>query len=377
MRGSITFDPLFTNLPFMSLSQFLCLPMMPNAVRWLLPCLLVVEGCSSGERSAGPLPTGHYEGPITYQGTELRAVLDLRESATGQLEADLRFPDNQNLGFPAENLRYNAPLLRFEQQPGAASNIVIEAIREGDFWRGTFATDSAQADLLLVRRGKADPPSYGTQALTIRYGSQNMRSTLRLPDDTLRKHLAVVLLPDSTTNLNRTADLLARQGFATLITQAAPATPDSAAGQMAQAALATLRATPGVDTMRVGLWLTGAKAPLVLATSTRGKVKPSFVVVQAVPVASSETQRFFRDLTRQRISVLALYGANDTTLNVRESTRRLRSALGSRGSTVRLYPNANHDLVVPGGTRADGKWEWPRPAAGYVEELLAWLRARS
>ena len=360
----------------MSLSQSLRPFVLSRAVGWLLPGLLLAVGCSSGERPAGALPTGHYEGPVTYQGTELRAILDLRQSASGQLEADLRFPENQGLGFPAENLRYNAPLLRFEQQPNATENIVVEAILEGDFWRGTFATDSARAELLLVRRGKADPRPYGSQALTIRYGSQNMSSTLRLPDDTLRQHQALVLLPDSTTNLNRTADLLARQGVATLITQAAPGVPDSAAGQMAQAALATLRATPGVDTTQVGLWLTGAKTPLALAIAMRGKVKPAFVVVQGVPVTSTEAQQPFRNVTRQRVPVLALYGGADTTLNVRESTRRLRSAFASRGSAVRLYPKANHDLLLPGGARADGKWEWPHPAAGYVDELLAWLQAR-
>jgi hypothetical protein len=343
-----------------------------------MPCLLVAVGCSSGERSAGPLPTGHYEGPITYQGTELRAILDLREDATGHLEGDLRFPDNQSLGFAASNLRYNAPLLRFERQAQASlsGNAVIEAIREGDFWRGTFTTDSAQAELLLVRRGKADPRPYGTQPLTIRYGNQNMSSTLRLPDDTLRKHVALVLLPDSATDLSQTADLLARQGFATLLTQPTPTAPDSVAGQMAQAALATLRATPGVDTLHVGLWVAGAPAPLALNLAMQGTVKPAFVVAQAVPVSSLAAQQPFRALTRQRIPVLALYGGSDTTLDTRESTRRLRSALGGRGATVRLYTNANRSLMLPSGTRADGKWEWTRPAPGYLDELLTWLRAR-
>ncbi|GGE97928.1 dienelactone hydrolase family protein [Hymenobacter cavernae] len=360
----------------MRLSQFPCLPLLPRVAGWLLPCLLVVEGCSSGERSAGPLPTGHYEGPVTYQGTEQRVVLDLREDATGRLEGDLQFANKEGLGFPAANLRYNAPMLHFERQAGAPDNMIVEAIREGDFWRGTLTTDSAQAELLLVRRGKADPRPYGTQGLTIRYGTQNMRSTLRLPDDTVRRHPAVVLLPDSATNLNQVADLLARQGFATLITQPAPTTPDSAAGQMAQAALATLRATPSVDTTHVGLWVTGKNAPRALALATRGKASPAFVVVQAVPVSSAEAQQPFRALARQRIPVLALYGGNDTTVDVRESSRRLRSALGGRAATVRVYPNANHNLALPGGTRADGKWEWSRPATGYVEDLLAWLRAR-
>ncbi|OUJ75156.1 hypothetical protein BXP70_03785 [Hymenobacter crusticola] len=333
-------------------------------------------GCSSGERSAGPLPTGHYEGPITYQGTEVRAILDLREDASGHLEGDLRFPDNQTLGFPTSNLRYNAPLLRFERQARSGNSAVVEAIREGDFWRGTFTTDSAQAELLLVRRGKADARPYGAQPLTIRYGSQNMSSTLRLPDDTLRKHMALVLVPDSATDLSQTADLLARQGFATLLTQPAPVSPDSAAGQMARAALATLRATPGVDTLRVGLWVAGANAPLALSLAMQSKAKPAFVIAQAVPVSSPTGQQPFRALMRQRVPVLALYGGNDAALDTRESARRLRSALGGRGAAVRLYANANRNMLLPGGTRADGKWEWTRPAPGYLDELLAWLRAR-
>jgi len=360
----------------MHLSHFLPVFLRACIATGLVAGLLLNTGCSSGERSAGPLLTGHYEGPVTYQGTELRAVLDLREVGNGQLEGDLRFPENPGLGFSTGSLRYNAPLLRFERQTGTPDNIVVEAIREGDFWRGTLSLDSAQAELLLVRRGKAEPRPYGTQPLLIRYGAQNMRSTLRIPDDTLRKHPALVLVPDSATDLSQTADLLTRNGFATLITQAAPTMPDSAAGQMAQAALATLRATPGVDTLHVGVWVVGEQAPLALSLATQGKSKPVFVVAQAVPVGSAATQQPFRALARERVPTLALYGGNDTTLNTRESTQRLRSALRGRGSAVKLYANANRNLMLPSGTHADGKWEWRRPANGYVEDLLAWLRAR-
>jgi hypothetical protein len=71
-----------------------------------------------------------------------------------------------------------------------------------------------------------------------------------------------------------------------------------------------------------------------------------------------------------------LYGGADTTLNVQASAARLRGSAGSRGgSAVRVYAGANEHLLLPMSADS-GKWQWPRPAPGYVNDLVGWLRER-
>jgi hypothetical protein len=133
---------------------------------WWAVVVLLLSGCSldSGQKAVVSLPTGHYEGPISYQGTELLAVLDLRESKPGQLEADLHFPQLEGLDFAATNLSYTEPQLRFEE-PAQPGGIQITAIREGDFLRGMFTLDSVRADFVWVRRGQPEPRSYQEKQL--------------------------------------------------------------------------------------------------------------------------------------------------------------------------------------------------------------------
>lgn len=376
--GSITFAPSFTNLPALKYCRPVCSRPVFAALNgcWLL-LLLAAAGCSSGGHPAASLPTGHYEGPVTYQGNEMRAVLDLWESQPGQLEADLSFPEVPGLGFAAQQPRFNAPMLHVEQRLGSPDNLVLDAIREGDFWRGSLISGATTAEILLVRRGKAQERPYGRETVTLRAGSQAGSALLLVPDDTLR-HAAVVLVPDATADLSRTADLLARQGFAALLLPTpAPATPDSVVRELVQAAQAALRAVATVDSGRVGWWAAGVANQQLLSGGRGASPRPAFMVLQAPALASNADQLPFRQLVQQRVPTLALYGAADTLVNARESARRLRTALGYRnGGTVRIYAGANHNLFLPGTSQADGKSEWLRPAPDYITDLLTWLKGR-
>jgi pimeloyl-ACP methyl ester carboxylesterase len=83
-----------------------------------------------------------------------------------------------------------------------------------------------------------------------------------------------------------------------------------------------------------------------------------------------------RTWAQVRVPVLLLYGGADTTLNVQASAARLRGSAGSRGgSAVRVYADADEHLLLP-MSADNGKWQWPRPAPGYVNDLIGWLRER-
>ncbi|WP_227609803.1 dienelactone hydrolase family protein [Hymenobacter translucens] len=356
-------------LPFSRLLAAVC-----RCSALLLPWLLL--GCSA-DTGRQPLPTGHYEGTITYQGSPLRMVLNLREAVPGQLQADVSFPEQQNTGFPAFNLRYNAPKLDFEQSPGGiVGNIKVEAIREGDFWRGEFTADSLRGELLLVRRGQPEARPYKLETTT---GKQPVLRFISL--DTTMQHPAIALFPDQLNAATALtwADALARQGFSvTLVIPEAGNTPigpepDTARLPLMRQVLKTLRQEARVDTSRIGIWAAGSQgyAAAVLAASHR---QVAFLIAQSVGLSTATDAQPFRTVARQRVPVLGLYGNQDTLLNARESSRRLRNALGGRrGSQVRTFAQADHRLMQRGKISEEGKWEWPGLATGSVEEVLRWL----
>ncbi len=344
--------------------------------------LLLLAACSadpdgSQADASAPLPTGHYEGPISYQGTELRVALDLCEVAPGKLQADVSFPQVPGLEFEAARLKYQEPQLRLEQGVGGIS---LQAVREGDFLRGVLSWDSVRTDFVWARRGEAAPRPFREQTLAVRTAGGAQAGQLRLPDDTVTHHPAVALVaqPQTLAAAQTRAAYLARRGFVTLVvTAATPAQPtDSGAYQVAAAALAALRRQAAVDSGRVGYWVRGSLAPQVAVAA--GKDKPAaFVVMEAAPAATREQAAAYLPLSRQRVPVLALYAGLDTTTNVRESAQRLRAALGYRsGSQVRVYPQAGSEFRQRGRLGPDGQWQWPRPAEGYWEGLVEWLRQR-
>ncbi|MCB2376233.1 hypothetical protein LGH70_01475 [Hymenobacter sp. BT635] len=360
------------------------MPFLPfQRCSWLVCGLMagMWSACSSGggQTTTLPLPTGHYEGPISYQGAELRVALDLREESPGKLSADLHFPEIAGLSFAAANVRYKEPQLMFEQ-PGQPSAIAVNAIREGDFLRGVFTLDSVKTEFVWVRRGQAAARVYQEKAFAFQLQGQSQRLTLLVPTDTSSRHPVVALLADAASagSAATRADLLARQGFlAVVVPLTAPVSEtDSAALYRAVAVVQALRKEPSADSTQIGLWLRGSSAAALVGAAGLAQPKAAFVVLENVPAASTVQARPFLQVSRQ-LPVLALYAAADTSLNVRESSRRLRTALGGRrGSMVRTFPQANADFIVPGRLSADGKWTWPQPAPNFVEGLTTWLRQR-
>ena len=349
--------------------------------------LLLLAACSGREEPAKlPLPTGHYEGPVTYQGTDLRVTLDVREPTPGQLQADLHFPDVAGLSFPVAKLRYKEPQLYFEQEPGQPGNITVSAIREGDFLRGMFTWDTIQTEFVWARRGQAAPRPYREQSARLPgvggAGRPEAFARFLIPQDTALRYPAVVLLPDAATVAAAAtrANLLARHGFVVLLlpAPARPDTPDSVLVQRTSAALRTCRAEGSVDSSRVGVWVRGRQAPAVATAVAEARPAVTFVILEGVPIASNTAAKPFQRLARQRIPLLGLYGTIDTTAQATESARRLRAAIGfRRGNAVRVYPKANRNLTIAGFTTSKGQWQWPQPAPGYADELLTWLRQQT
>lgn len=443
-------------------------------IHWWLPFLLVslLGGCSTDGREAAnlPPPTGHFEGPITYQGTELRATLDLREVKPGQLQGEVRLADRQNLSLPAQQITYQHPRLTVRWATGATSDFVLNLTREGDFLKGKFTADSTEAEILMVRRGDAELLPYLEQPLRVRSGGRMLPATVLMPDDTLQVHPAVVLLQNAPQRaslaMHILTDLLARRGVVVMLVAGRPATaatgvsPDSLAADVLVAARA-LKRVAGVDTTQIGLVGSGTGATaLALAASQDDKENSliKYVVALSAPGTSNaaraaeqinrklrqqdasaanrrlvaltrtqleqyvrregqgDTTKLHRNLRKiapqpwaaatglptwvpskaeleqpkwqelvfdpravweqVRVPVLLLYGGADTTLNVQASANRLRGNAGRRrGSVVRVYAGADQQLLLPAGTQ-NGKWQWPRPVPGYVDDLTAWLRER-
>ncbi len=343
-------------------------------------CLLLAACSGKSSKPALPLPTGHFEGPVTIQGTELRAVLDLREVTPGKLQAELSFPAVPGMEVPINNVRYKEPQLQFEQRGGFPGQVTVNAIREGDFLRGAFLLDSLRAEFVWVRRGPAAPRQYQEQAVRLKAGSQIQVATLYLPEDTVSRHPVIIVMPDSATTAGGPARAawLARKGMASLLLSPSAsklAPTDSSARQWVQAAFTRLRTTPHIDTARVALWVRGTAAAQVVHGIEQQR--PVAVILEAVPLSNAGEAQPYKALTRQRIPAMALYAGADPSVDVRQSARRMRTAIGyGRGNAVHVYPNANAYFLLPGSTSTAGLWSWPHFAAGYVEDVEQWLQQR-
>ncbi|RSK51149.1 hypothetical protein [Hymenobacter rigui] len=275
------------------------------------------------------------------------------------------------LAFEPVQAFYKAPQLRLVQQ--AEGGISVQAVREGDFLRGVLNWDSLQADFVWVRRGTAPARGFREQVLPGRKGLR-----LLLPDDTLTHHpaLALVAFPATTAAATQRAMYLARHGVAALVVPTESTTPDSIAGATVSSALVALRRQTGVDSSKTGYWARGSSTRVVAAAAAR-EPRPAFVVLEGAGADTRAEAQPYTVFNQLRVPVLGLYAALDTTVQVRESARRLRTALGfRRGTQVRIVPQATPDFIQPGRTRPDGQWQWPQPAAGYWSGLVEWLRQR-
>jgi uncharacterized protein len=78
---------------------------------------------------------------------------------------------------------------------------------------------------------------------------------------------------------------------------------------------------------------------------------------------------------KMSVPTLAIFGEADKLTPSEESARRIKLALSSGGNkdhTVKIFPNADHALLVSPGK--DAKWDWERPAPGWLELMGDWLQ---
>jgi dienelactone hydrolase len=83
-------------------------------------------------------------------------------------------------------------------------------------------------------------------------------------------------------------------------------------------------------------------------------------------------------LERLRVPVLVVLGEKDELTPVEQTARLTSRALRKAGNTdyvIREIPGANHGLLV---SRAAGEsWLEQRPASGWIDGMIAWVKARA
>jgi len=287
---------------------------------WLLLGLLASLAACQPQPSAPetrapePPPTGHFAGTLESPGQPaLRAVLEVRHPSPGHYDAELVLPEQPALSFVADSLTFVRDTLRLARPGRPGEQLAL--VRQGNFWRGTLRLDSASYPLLLVRRGDPEPAVYRVRRDEV--AGTTAPALLFSPADESLLGLALAFFP-STTDAQAGpawADALARQGHTVLLLPPA----DSLAAPALANALALLRRTAGVDTARVGAWVSGPAAgllPLILAENTASR--PTFVVVQAMPAPPLAVRRDWQALARQG-QVLALYDATQPKTDVAQA----------------------------------------------------------
>ena len=320
----------------------------------LLPCLLLglltgLAACQSqsgtdaaASRAPAAPPTGHFVGALQVPGQpELRAALEVRHPRPGRYDAELVLPQQPALSFVADTLTFVGDTLRLARpgRPGLALTLG----RQGDFWRGTLLLDSVRYPLLLVRRGEPEPAVYRVRRDEV--AGTSGQALLFSPADESLPGLALAVFPTPGTapGAPAWADALARQGHTVLLLP----TADTLAAPALANALALLRRTAGVDTARVGAWVSGQPAgllPLLLAENTASR--PAFVVVQNMPAPPLATRRDWRALA-QRGHLLAVYDPSQPKADVAQT----RALLGR--------PRVRQ-----------------APAATLLSQVIDWLRER-
>ena len=283
----------------------------PRASSWhawhALPLVAGLVACQPQPEAAaaGPPPTGHFTGTLQLAGGPAHAALELRHPRPGHYDAELVLPDQPALSFVADSLTFAHDTLRLTRpgQPGQR----LALGRQGDFWRGTLLLDSGRYPVLLVRRGPPEPAVYRVRRDEV--AGTGGPALLFSPADESLPGLAVAFFPApaQAAAAPAWADALARQGHTVLLLPAA----DTLAAPALAGALALLRRTAGVDTARVGAWVSGRRGrelPLVLAAGPAGRA--AFMVVQDAPAPPLATRRAWRALAQQG-RLLAVYGAAD------------------------------------------------------------------
>ena len=321
------------------------------AAPWLPACQ------PAADRAApAPPPVGHYAGTAQLAAGQpaLPVALELRHPAPGHYTAELTGPPG--LRFVADTVAYQGNQLRLVRpgRPGHTLSLMLD----GDFWRGTLRLDSVAAPVLLVRRGPPSPTLYRVEEVPQARGS----AWLFAPADARTVGPGLALLPDAATAPAAAAwaDALARQGLTVLLLPAADTAGPAATGALLRAARRLLRNTAGADTANLGTWAAGPRADAVARALAVPQGPPTnFFIAQNAPL-TADSRAAYRELARQKLPVLGLYGGPGNAA----AATRLREAL--RGRPVRSYPATGPDLLVPGpGGRAF--------APGLPDAVVQWL----
>lgn len=113
----------------------------------------------------------------------------------------------------------------------------------------------------------------------------------------------------------------------------------------------------------------------------------STILPRTVPTAAQQSTLFrWRNLDfdpapiwgRIRVPVLALFGGRDNVVPVQQSVERIDRALKQARNTdmtIKVYPDADHIIKLRPDT-IGGKWDWPRPAPGYIDMMVDWTLRR-
>ena len=83
-------------------------------------------------------------------------------------------------------------------------------------------------------------------------------------------------------------------------------------------------------------------------------------------------------LERIQCPVLAIFGQRDMLTPVAETTDNYRKALskaGNRRYTIKVFPDADHALLV--WPKPDAARHWPVLAPGYLETMTRWIEEHS
>lgn len=301
--------------PSRSASHYPCwLPKLPQQSSWGWHLLLLgwlLTGCSSNPDKTVqtvPLGTGHFEGNVALgEGAvkPFKLQLELRYPRVGHYEAEVLAPEQPSLNFVTDTVTYQGAILHLIRPGRPGQRLTLT--RQGDFWRGTLALDSAQVPVLLLRRGDPEPATY--RVVRPHEAELGEEALLFSPADESTPGPAVAIYADSASAASTpiTADALARQGYAVLLLPAA----DSLTAADVLAATTQLRLTPGVDTANIGVWAMGNRASALAQLWANSVTGPrlKFVVVQGAKVRR-ELRPAWRALLAQRVPLLVVPAPN-------------------------------------------------------------------
>lgn len=253
--------------------------MRRHAFACLLPVFAVCAGASfaaPASRAAGPRGdvAGHWRGAVFRQGARLDLTVRFFRERDA-LRASVSSPDLLLLDTPLEAVQQVGRNVRFvtpDDHP-----LRFHGVLEGDSIRGEALLpavpgvapadrDAPSVRILLGRAAPPPAPPYATRDVRVTSGTTTLAGTLRMPPGAGR-HPGVVLLSGSSSKRRQDlaffADHFARNGLAVLVfdkrgTGGSPGDYGAATypqlADDAAAAVQFLRAQPGVDRARVGVW---------------------------------------------------------------------------------------------------------------------------